>query len=118
MGGCYFTYGSQFIEQSNLVNQGPFKNVTQEVNPASYPEQTLSKEEAAYRVIKHHEALSKVNPYGQAAFDSGMRAALTYMLTDKKCTDINKNSHLALRYVRDRISVPRDMNIWSAKRLR
>jgi len=23
-----------------------------------------------------------------------------------------------MRYIRDRISVPRDMNIWSAKRLR
>lgn len=118
MGGCYFKYGSQYIEQSKLVDQGPFKDVTQEVNPVSYPEEPLSKEEAAYRVIKHREALGKVNPYGQTAFDSGMRAALTHMLTDRKCSNINKNSHLALRYVRDRISVPRDMNIWSAKRLR
>ena len=60
----------------------------------------------------------KVNPYGEIAFDKGMRAALTYLLTGKKCSDMDEKSHLALRYVRDRICVPRDMNIWSAKRLR
>lgn len=118
MGGCYFKFGTQFIEQSNLVDNGPYLDVVSEVNPVSYPEQPLSKEEAAFKVIKHHESISKVNPYGAKAFDSGMRAALTYMLTGKVCSNIDQNSHLALRYVRDRISVPRDMNVWSAKRLR
>lgn len=55
--------------------------VKSEVNPESYPEPALSKEEAAFRVIKHHESMSQVNPYGEKAFDLGMRAALTYMLT-------------------------------------
>ena len=118
MGGCYFKFGQEETNESRLVDFGPFQDVKSEVNPDFYPEQPLSKEEAAFRVIKHHEAMSKVNPYGPEAFDSGMRAALTQMLTGQKCEDLNEKSHLALRYVRDRISVPRDMNVWSAKRLR
>ena len=47
-----------------------------------------------------------------------MRAALTYLLTGQKGAYLDRDSHLALRYVRDRISVPRDMSIWAARRLR
>lgn len=92
--------------------------IPQEVNPNSRPEPALSKEEAAYRVIKFHENMQSVNPFGGAAYDDGMRSALTYMLTGEQVTPTAKDAGLALRYVRDRISVPRDMSIWSAKRLR
>ena len=69
-------------------------------------------------MIKHREAITKVNPYGVETTDEGLRAALTLLLTEKKCSDIDPKSVNALRYVRDRVSVPRDMNIWSAKRFR
>jgi len=62
--------------------------------------------------------MSELNPYGVGSFDLGMRAALTYMLTGQVCTDLDRDSHLALRYVRDKVSVPGDMSIWAAKRLR
>ena len=93
-------------------------DVTSDVNPNSYPEQPLSREVAAWKVMKHIEGLKKVNPYGVEAVERGLRAALTLMLTGRKCSDLDQDSHFALRYVRDRICVPRDMNIWSAKRLR
>ena len=88
------------------------------MNSSSYPEPPLSREAAAFEVIMDHEKLGALNPYGVGAFDLGMRAALTYMLTGEVCSNLDSNSHLALRYVRDMVSVPGDMEIWSAKRLR
>lgn len=117
LGGCYFKEG-KYLETSKLVDQGPFVQVKSEVNPKSYPEPVLSREEAAYEVIKYHEILSEINPHGKESFDLGMRAALTQMLTGLVCTNLDMNSHLALRYVRDRVSVPGDMSIWAAKRFR
>jgi glutathione S-transferase len=46
-----------------------------------------------------------------------LRCALTYMMTGETCTP-PKGSDAALRYLRDRINVPRDMSIYAAKRLR
>jgi glutathione S-transferase len=69
-------------------------------------------------VIKHWKSMQNVNPFGADATDDGLRSALTYLLTGQKVKPKTQNAHLALRYVRDRISVPRDMSIWSAKRLR
>jgi len=59
-------------------------DVSQEVNQKSFPEPSLSKQEAAYRVIKHWNSMSKVNPFGADALDDGMRSTLTLMLTGKK----------------------------------
>lgn len=115
MGGCYFTFGTKTNEASQLIDNGPHMAIPQEVNPDSRPEPELSKEEAAFRVIKFHENMQSVNPFGAAAYDDGMRSTLTYMLTGEKVVPTEKDAGLALRYVRDRISVPRDMPIWSAK---
>lgn len=57
--------------------------VTQEVNVKSFPEPSFAKQEAAYRVIKHWDSMSKVNPFGSDALDDGLRSSLTYMLTGK-----------------------------------
>ena len=62
--------------------------------------------------------MGQSNPHGKEAFDKGIRAALTTMLTGDKCRDLDKDSHKALRHVRDNIKVPNDMSIWAAKRLR
>ena len=118
MGGCYFTYGKNELPSSKLVDFGPYMQVKAEVNPKARPEPEESKLEAAFRVARHQEKMRKVNPFGEEAFDEGMRCALTYLLTGEKIKPKTPNADLALRYVRDRISVPRDMPIWSAKRLR
>ena len=89
-----------------------------EVNPQFYPEPELSREEAAYEVIANHEKLGQLNPFGQGAFDLGMRAALTYMLTGQISTNLDGSSHLALRYIRERAVAPGDMSIWAVKRFR
>lgn len=47
----------------------------------------------------------------------GRLNALTTLMTDAPLTP-PKGTHVGLRYLRDRISVPRDMSIYAARRLR
>lgn len=82
-----------------------------------YPEPENSRTEALYRIIKHRHNIIRVNPADDNLFDEALRWALTQMITGKLCTP-PPNSDAALRYLRDRISVPRDMSIYAAKRLR
>ena len=49
--------------------------------------------------------------------DQALRSALTLMVTGEKCP-IPQGTEQGLRYIRDRINVPRDMPVWSARRLR
>ena len=118
MGGCYFPYGGQRISETKLVDYGPYQKVTGEVNEQVYPMPKLAKEEAAYRMIKHHETLASKNPFGVEAFDDGVRCSLTLLLTGQHVTPVTQDSDQAIRYIRDRISVPRDMSIWAARNLR
>lgn len=69
-------------------------------------------------MIEAHVLMSKMNPYGEEAFDLGMRTTLTFMLTGQLCPLYDTNSHKAIKYVSERVSVPGDMNIWSSKRFR
>ena len=68
-------------------------------------------------MIKHHANIIRVNPADDNLFDEALRCALTYMMTGESCPPPT-GSDVALRYLRDRISVPRDMSIYAAKRLR
>lgn len=56
IGGCYFRFGN-YLETSKLVDTGPYMQISSEVNPQSFPEPNLSREEAAYEVIANHEKL-------------------------------------------------------------
>ena len=57
----------------------------------------------------------KVNPVKD--MDEPLRAALTYMMTDQ-LDEVPPGTEVGLRYIRDRICVPRDMPLWSARRFR
>ena len=92
MGGCYFPYGGQRVEATKLVDFGPYMDITGEVNPESYPMPKLSKEEAAFRMIRHHETLASKSPMGSDAFDDGLRCALTNMLTGSNFSPSVKNA--------------------------
>ncbi len=69
------------------------------------------------RVLKHREVIKSINPLKGDLFDQPLRAALTKMISNKACIP-NKGSAIGLRYLRDRISVPRDMPLLSARELR
>lgn len=113
MGGCYKNDDPQTAINRNRVDNGPWEDLPD----VTYPEPDTSRAEALYRVVKHHANLIKVNPAQDELFDQALRCALTHLITGEVCTP-PPGSDIGLRYLRDRISVPRDMSIYAAKRLK
>lgn len=113
MGGCYENGESQMQINKVKVDQGPWFGLPD----ATYPEPDHAPAEALRRVIKHRSNIIRVNPAEDQLFDEALRCALTLMRTGQVCTP-PPDSDVALRYLRDRISVPRDMSIYAAKHLR
>jgi glutathione S-transferase len=113
MGGCYTNGETQTRINQVKVDCGEWLTLPD----VAYPEPKNSRAEALQRVIKHRANIIKVNPAQDQLFDKALRCALTNMMTEKICTP-PPGSDAALRYLRDRINVPRDMSIYAAKRLR
>ena len=113
MGGCWENGEPQMLLNKERVDQGPWFGLPD----VSYPEPENSSMEALQRVMKHRNNIIRVNPLDDKSFDQALRCALTHMMTGKDCVPPS-GSDVALRYLRDRINVPRDMSIYAAKRLR
>ncbi len=113
MGGCWENGEPQTRLNQQRVDHGPWFGLPD----VTYPEPATSRAEALQRVIKHRANIIRVNPADDALFDQALRCALTTLMTGTVCTP-PVGSDTALRYLRDRISVPRDMSIYAAKRLR
>ncbi|HIK17470.1 MAG TPA: glutathione S-transferase family protein [Leptolyngbyaceae cyanobacterium M33_DOE_097] len=113
MGGCYENGEPQMLLNKQRVDHGPWFGLPD----VTYPEPETSRSEALQRVLKHRANIIKVNPADNQLFDEALRCALTSMMTGEKCVP-PADSDSALRYLRDRINVPRDMSIYAAKRLR
>ena len=113
MGGCYENSDPQTKENQQRVDHGPWFGLPD----VKYPEPPTAKEEALARVIKHRSAIIRANPLEDDAIDEAIRCALTRMMKGEKC-EPPAESDLGLRYLRDRINVPRDMSIYAAKHLR
>ncbi len=114
MGGCYKESNEQQICFSDLIDSGEGLG-NYELNK-NYDSQYYAKI-ALNRVIKHKENLLLVNPYDKKAFEESLRSALTHMLTSEIRIP-RKLSGKSLRYLKNRISVPRDMPVISARLLR
>ena len=113
MGGCYANSEPQTKANQVQVDHGPWFGLPD----VAYPEPETSRAEALQRVIKHRANIIRVNPVDDQIFDEALRCALTHMMTGDICTP-PPESDIGLRYLRDRINVPRDMSIYAAKRLR
>jgi glutathione S-transferase len=113
MGGCWENGEPQMLINKSRVDNGSWFGLPD----VTYPEPENSRAEALQRVIKHHINIIRVNPADNELFDQALRCALTQMITGEVCQPPS-GSDSALRYLRDRISVPRDMSIYAAKRLR
>lgn len=113
MGGCYSNGEPQAMANQERVDRGAWF----ELPDVGYPEPENSKQEALQRVIKHKDNILQANPAEADLFDEALRCALTNMMTGETCQP-PLGSDIALRYLRDRINVPRDMSIYAAKRLR
>ena len=113
MGGCWENGEPQMQLNKSRVDNGAWEGLPD----ATYPEPETSRVEALHRVLKHRANIIRVNPAADAVMDEALRCALTHLITDQVCSP-PPDADLALRYLRDRISVPRDMSIYAAKRLR
>ncbi|OKH17008.1 glutathione S-transferase family protein [[Limnothrix rosea] IAM M-220] len=113
MGGCYANGEKQAIANQVRVDEGEWFGLPD----VKYPEPENAKQEALKRMILHRRNIVKVNPANDQFFDQALRCALTTMMTGETC-EPPKESDKALRYLRDRVNVPRDMSIYAAKHLR
>ncbi|MEA5451482.1 glutathione S-transferase family protein [Leptolyngbya sp. CCNP1308] len=113
MGGCYENDLPQTRRNQAQVELGPWFGLPD----VAYPEPATSRVEALTRTVKHRDNIIKVNPAARDEIDLALRCALTYLMTGEPCKPPS-GSELGLRYLRDRINVPRDMSIYAAKRLR
>lgn len=113
MGGCWENGEPQMRLNKHRVDNGPWFGLPD----ATYPEPENARQEALFRVMRHRANIIRVNPGDDQLVDQALRCALTLMMTGEVCTPPT-GSDPALRYLRDRISVPRDMSIYAAKYLR
>ena len=113
MGGCYSNGSPEALANQEKVDRGDWF----ELPDVGYPEPKYSRQEALQRVIKHKTSIINANPANKQLFDEALRCTLTNMMTGEAITP-PVGSDVALRYLRDRINVPRDMSIYAAKRLR
>jgi len=113
LGGCYSNETGQQAKCQARVDGGLDLNLPD----CGYPEPEDSRALAAARVMKHKEHILQANPREAELVDPALRCALTYLLTGET-VEPPAGSDVALRYIRDRVSVPRDMTIWAARRLR
>jgi glutathione S-transferase len=113
MGGCWENGEPQMLINKARVDNGPWDGLPD----ANFPEPETARAEALYRTVKHHQNIIRVNPADDKLIDEALRCALTSMMTGVVHTP-PPGSDAALRYLRDRINVPRDMSIYAAKRLR
>ncbi|MEL6880173.1 MAG: glutathione S-transferase family protein [Cyanobacteria bacterium J06607_10] len=113
MGGCYENNEAQTKQNMARVDNGPWQGLPD----VGYLEPESAKAEALQRVLKHKDNIIQANPAEASLFDEALRCTLTTLMTNEAC-EPPKGSDRALRYLRDRINVPRDMSIHAAKRLR
>ena len=130
--------GTAAIDNSNANNAvvALLKYETSQEEPGD----GSASQEALARVIRHRKRISDINlpshQKGAGDFDETLRAALTNLVhlseRDVPTTGASAGAGVAisalccppagssqsLRYLRDRISVPRDMSVYAARRLR
>ena len=111
MGGC-FESGDDFqLKCKDRVDSC----IDFDLPECNFEEPENSKEIALEKVLRHKERILKVNPVND--MDVPLRAVLTYMMTGK-LEKIPSGTEIGLRYIKDRVNVPRDMPMWSARRFR
>ena len=116
MGGCYGNDSAAARKAAQKVDHGPWDESLPDTCLAE-PDTALH--EAIARVCKHKESIIAANPCANAeAVDEALRCALTHLATGEEIPPVRTGADAALRYVRDRVNVPRDMSLWAARRLR
>ena len=115
MGGCWSDSSELSKELAAKIDCGDGLGDDEAV----WPDESLHGQAALAlsRVIRHRDQLLKRNPFGSQRFDLPLRCALTRLITGAACQPPN-GSAASLRYLRDRISIPRDMPLPAGRLLR
>jgi len=114
MGGCFANGAPHQLASAARVDEGPWMGLPD----TGVPEPAEATAEAIHRVVKHKDAIIAANPCAHAELvDEALRCALTRLATGESVTP-PPGADAALRYVRDRVNVPRDMSLHAARRLR
>ncbi|CAK6690500.1 glutathione S-transferase family protein [Synechococcus sp. CBW1107] len=116
MGGCHARITPEQQAAQRRVDEGPWPVASPDPE-TSQPEPEGSALVALARVLKHRQAIAAVNPDAPERFDRALRCALTALVGAPQPLP-PAGSAPGLRYLRDRISVPRDMPLHAARRLR
>jgi glutathione S-transferase len=119
LGGCQASGTAAQSEFARRIDEGPWPILGEgqpdpETSQAEPPDSLWL---ALGRTMKHRDPLLRRHPLGAEGFDAPLRAALTRLVTRRDC-EPPAGSAPALRYLRDRISVPRDMPLHAARHLR
>ncbi|MFM7674328.1 MAG: glutathione S-transferase family protein [Synechococcus sp.] len=115
MGGCYPSGTPEQRRIAERIDQGPWP-IAEPDPESSQPLPNGAASEALGRVLRHRATLVRRNPLG-TAFEPALQAALTTLMGTVVCPPPPGSSG-GLRYLRDRISVPRDMSLPAARLLR
>jgi glutathione S-transferase len=119
MGGCQTRTSEAQRQLAARIDEGPWPILgdDQDDPETSQPEPPSSPLVALARSLRHRQVLLRRNPLGPECFDAPLRSALTDLANGRPCPP-PPGSAAALRYLRDRISVPRDMPLHAARHLR
>jgi glutathione S-transferase len=120
MGGCYASGTEVQRQLAQRIDQGPWPILSGMATgdpETSQPEPPQAAAEALSRVLRHREPLLALSATGGPQFDIPLRCALTTLISAQPCPP-PAGSAANLLYLRDRISVPRDMSLHAARRLR
>ena len=117
MGGCFAGGCPRQRACQERVDRGPWP-VAEPLDPeTSRPAEAAAPAEALGRVLRHRGPILAVNPLPPDRFEQALRCALTRLIRGEACPP-PPGSSPGLLYLRDRISVPRDMSLQAARSLR
>ncbi len=114
MGGCFKDVNDQQISFSNLIDVGEGLGNLEFNQDIDFD---YCAKFALKRVLKHKNNIINANPYEKDLFEESLRSALTYMITSE-INEVPNKAVTSIIYLKNRISVPRDMPIISARILR
>lgn len=120
LGGCSASGSEAQRRLAARIDAGPWPILEADAGPdpeTSAAEPADAALLALARVLRHRGPLLARSPLGAAGFDPPLRCALTRLATGADCPP-PPGSAAALRQLRDRICVPRDMPLHAARRLR
>ena len=130
MGCCLASGTAEQQKVAALIDQGPWPVDGEPIHPAlietRQPEPGHAAVEALSRVCRHRHRLLANHPQGgrcspdaEQRLDLALRCALTLLMhPEQPPCQPPAGAASSLRYLRDRISVPRDMSLYAARRLR